>query len=106
MSMNGEWTSGMMVADGNVLAHISEIDKAIASAKEAFKDYRPLLGGDRWISDREAAEFLKVSRKTMLVYRQKRILPYTVLNGKVLYRERDLEEVLLRNYVPGVSRKD
>ena len=95
-----EWTSGMMVADEQILAQVEEIEKTIASAKETFKDYRPLLGGDRWISDREAAEFLQVSRHTLLAYRQKNILPYVMLGGKVLYRESDLQDILQRNYVP------
>ena len=43
----GEWSSGMMVADEQILAHIEEIEKTIACAKDTFKDYRPLLGGDR-----------------------------------------------------------
>ena len=95
-----EWTSGMMVADEQILAQVEEIEKTIASVKETFKDYRPLLGGDRWISDREAAEFLQVSRHTLLAYRQKNILPYVMLGGKVLYRESDLQDILQRNYVP------
>ena len=57
--------------DGGGRAFISEIDEAIDKAKKTFKDYRPLLNGDRWISDREAAEFLKVSRHTLFTYRQK-----------------------------------
>ena len=52
-----EWKSGMMVEDEQILDFISEIDEAIDKAKKTFKDYRPLLNGDRWISDREAAEF-------------------------------------------------
>ena len=91
-----EWKSGMMVEDEQILGFISEIDKA----KETFKDYRPLFNGDRWISDREAAEFLKISRHTLFTYRQKGLLPYVLLCGKILYRERDLEELLQRNYVP------
>ena len=62
-----EWKSGMMVEDEQILGFISEIDKAIDKAKETFKDYRPLFNGDRWISDREAAEFLKISRHTFYV---------------------------------------
>ena len=90
----------MMVEDEHVLNFISEIDEAIDKVMESFKDYRPLLNGDRWISDREAAEFLKVSRHTLFAYRQKGLLPYVLLCGKILYRERDLEELLQRNYVP------
>ena len=96
---NEEWKSGMMMEDEQILDFISEIDKAIDKAKEIFKDYRPLFNGDRWISDREAAEFLKVSRHTLFTYRQKGLLPYVLLCGKILYRERDLEELLQRNYV-------
>ena len=95
-----EWKSGMMVEDEHVLNFISEIDEAIDKVRESFKDYRPLLNGDRWICDREAAEFLKVSRHTLFTYRQKGLLPYVLLCGKILYRERDLEELLQRNYVP------
>ena len=95
-----KWKSGMMVEDEQILGFISEIDKAIDKAKETFKDYRSLLNGDRWINDREAAEFLKVSRHTLFTYRQKGLLPYVLLCGKILYRERDLEELLQRNYVP------
>ncbi len=47
-----EWTSGMMVEDEQVLEIIKEIDEEIARAKKTFKDYRPLLGGNRWITDR------------------------------------------------------
>ena len=95
-----EWKSGMMVEDEHVLNFISEIDEAIDKVRESFKDYRPLLNGDRWICGREVAEFLKVSRHTLFTYRQKGLLPYVLLCGKILYRERDLEELLQRNYVP------
>ena len=82
-----EWKSGMMVEDEHVLNFISEIDEAINKVKETFKDYRPLLNGDRRICDREVAEFLKVSRHTLFTYRQKGLLPYVLLCGKILYRE-------------------
>lgn len=95
-----EWKSGMMVEDEQILDFIRVIDEAIDKAKEIFKDYRPLLNGDRWIRDRETAEFLKVSRHTLFTYRQKGLLPYVLLCGKILYCERDLEELLQRNYVP------
>ena len=33
----GEWASGMMVADEQILAHIEEIEQTIASAKAAWR---------------------------------------------------------------------
>ena len=101
--MEEEWKSGMMVEDGQLRDFITEIDKAIEEAKDTFNDYRPLLNGDSWISDREATEFLKVSRHTLFTYRQKGLLPYVQLCGKILYREWDLEELLQRNYVPAMK---
>ena len=44
-----EWKSGMMVEDEHVLNFISEIDEAIDKVRESFKDYRPLLNGDRTV---------------------------------------------------------
>ena len=43
---------------------------------------------------------LAVIQMVRPLYRQKQILPYVLLGGKVLYRESDLQGILQRNYVP------
>ena len=63
-------------------------------------NYRPLLNGERYLSDVEVSHRQKLSRRTLQEYRDSGIVPYIKLGGKVLYRERDLEELLERCYHP------
>ena len=72
--------------------------------KKVIGNYRPLLGGERYLTDREAAQILKVSRRTLQEYRNDGLLPYIILGGKVLYRESDLEKVLESCYHPAYKR--
>lgn len=55
---------------------------------------RPTLGGERYLTDRELSERLKISRRTLQEYRSSGEIPYYCVCGKVLYRESDIERVL------------
>ena len=63
-----------------------------------FESYRPPLDGERYLTDREVAELLRVSRRTLQEYRNNRVLPFILLGGKVLYPESGLRELLEANY--------
>lgn len=84
-------------------------DNAVATMLESMRkgskwlttfleSYRPPLDGERYLTDREVAELLRVSRRTLQEYRNDRLLPYILLGGKVLYPESGLREVLEANY--------
>ena len=76
----------------------------LALYKKVIGIYRPLLDGERFLTDREVASILKVSRRTLQEYRNDGMLPYILLGGKVLYRESDLERVLESFYHPAYKR--
>ena len=63
-----------------------------------LESYRPPLDGERYLTDKEVAELLRVSRRTLQEYRNNRILPFILLGGKVLYPESELRKVLEANY--------
>ena len=63
-----------------------------------LESYSPPLDGERYLTDREVAELLRVSRRTLQEYRNNRILPFILLGGKVLYPESELRKVLEANY--------
>lgn len=78
---------------------------AFVSLKESLRKinrftqkYNPLLDGDRFLTDKEVAELLKVSRRTLQKMRDERTLPFIILGGKALYREYDIQALLERNY--------
>ena len=72
----------------------------LALYRNVTGNYRLLLDGERYLTDREVAEILKVSRRTLQEYRNDGVLPYILLGGKVLYRESDLPSVLPRSGTP------
>ena len=65
----------------NVLDSMKEV---LALYKKVTGNYRPMLDGERYLTDREVSEILKVSRRTLQEYRNDGILPYILLGGKVL----------------------
>lgn len=91
-------TDGMMDA----MKSMTDIEKLFDSVTS---NYRPLLNGERYLSDVEVSHRLKISRRTLQDYRDSGIVPYIKLGGKVLYRESDLEKLLKECYHPAY-RKD
>ena len=87
----------------NALESMKEV---LALYKKVIGNYRPLLDGERYLTDKEVSEILKVSRRTLQGYRNNGILPYIPLGGKILYRESDLQELLEKCYHPAYRLPD
>ena len=89
----------VVTMDDNAVATMLESMRKGSRWLTAFlESYRPPLDGERYLTDREVAESLRVSRRTLQEYRNDRLLPYILLGGKVLYPESGLREVLEANY--------
>ena len=52
------------------------------------KNFRPVLNGERYITDSELAEKLKLTRRTLADYRMNGRLPYYKVGGKLRRRPR------------------
>lgn len=65
---------------------------------------RPMLGGERYLTDRELSERLKISRRTLQEHRFSHEIPYYCVCGKILYRESDIERFLEERYFGPVRR--
>ena len=63
-----------------------------------LESYRPPLDGERYLTDKEVAELLRVSRRTLQEYRTGRKIPFIMFGGKVLYRETDIKKLLAENF--------
>lgn len=76
--------------------------RAMRETKELLDELaarmRPMYGADRFLNDREAAKWLRVSQRTLQDYRTRNLIPYFKLPGKVLYRESDLVALLENHY--------
>lgn len=89
----------VLTAESEPLATLLQgIRKTVKKAVRLTDEYRPPLNGERYLTDKEVAERLKISRRTLQEYRNARLLPFIVFGGKVLYREYDIERLLEENY--------
>ena len=58
---------------------------------------RPVLNGERYMTDSELAEHLKLTRRTLADYRLNGKISYYKIGGKLLYKEKDILVLLERN---------
>lgn len=63
-----------------------------------MREYSSPFNGDRYLTDKEVAELLKVSRRTLQKMRNNGTLPFILLGGKALYKEYDIQRLLEINY--------
>ena len=99
MEENGEV---LTLRDETIIRAIGTMQKATQKAERLMKDFRPILNGERFLTDSELSDILKVSRRTLQEYRNDGILPYIEMKGKCLYRESDIEHALMRYYRRGM----
>lgn len=84
--------------DECITTALQALQKGAKAISQLAQNYRPPLNGERYITDKEVAERLKVSRRTLQEYRNDRKIPFLIFGGKVLYRETDIEQMLAENY--------
>ena len=101
--MMEEHSNVLTQRDETIIRAVATIQKASKKAERLISDYRPILNGDRLLTDPEVADLLKVSRRTLQEYRNDGILPYIEMKGKVVYRESDIEQFLRIHYRKGIS---
>ena len=86
----------LMTKDNEWILHfMGSLDRLLDKYERLTADYRPTLGGERFFTDKEVSTRLKVSRRTLQDYRNEGRIPYIQLGGKILYRESDIEKMLL-----------
>ena len=55
---------------------------------------KSLFYGECLLTDEELSKVLRVSRRTLQEYRTFRVIPYYLVQGKVLYKESDIMKIL------------
>ena len=78
-----------------LISGIKEVSKRI---REIAQTHCPLFGGEIYLTGREVCEHLFVSPRTLQDYRDRGIIPYTQIAGKILYRLSDINRLLQENY--------
>ena len=84
--------------DERIATLLRALKKSAKDVAKFMESFHPPLGGERYLTDKEMIDLLKVSRRTLQEYRAARKIPFILFGGKVLYRESDIEKLLAENY--------
>ena len=74
------------------------LDNIQTKLERLAEDNRPLFNGERFLSDKELSDLLKISRRCLQDYRDQGRISYIRLGGKILYKVSDMEKLLEDNY--------
>ena len=81
-----------------IIHFMGSLDRLLDNVEHLTANYRPILNGERFFTDKEVSARLKVSRRTLQDYRTEGRIAYIQLGGKILYRESDIERMLVDGY--------
>lgn len=70
---------------------LENLERMLSDMEKAPK---PLFLGERFLTDEELPGILRTSRRTLQEYRTFGVIPYYLLQGKVLYKESDIQKLL------------
>ena len=89
----------LTVNDELIARTLESLRKASRKADALMDSYKPVLHGERLMTDSELAETLLVSPRALRDYRNEGIIPYIRMKGNIniLYRESDIEKVLKKS---------
>ena len=63
-----------------------------------MENSRPMLNGERYLTDKELSERISVSRRTLHEWRTNEVIGYIQLGGKILYKESEALRLIEKNY--------
>lgn len=60
----------------------------------ALQNYEP-----KWLTTEDVCHLLRISKRTLQSYRDKRILPFAQIGRKIYYKATDIDDYLDRHYI-------
>lgn len=85
---NDEWAVGFM----------EQLDSMLDGIESMNEKSKASFGNERFMTDKEVSAWLKVSRRTLQDYRNNGMIAYYQLGGKILYKESDIERMVMSGY--------
>ena len=86
--MMNETNDVFTMEDEPIASVMQDMRKGSKWLSAFLENYRPPLDGERYLTDGEVAELLRVSRRTLQEYRNNRVLPFILLGGRCFTRKR------------------
>ncbi len=86
-----------IMSDQDYEGIIKRIEKVSDELREYVKQSSNPMN-ETWIDNADASRILKISGRSLQNYRDKGILPFSTIGGKIYYKASDIEAVLQSNY--------
>jgi len=79
---------------------LQAMEARILSQMKEFFDVRSSNGTENseWLNEKEARQYLKVSKSTLQKYRRDGIVPFSQVGRKIMFKKEDLDAFLTQNY--------
>jgi hypothetical protein len=74
------------------------IEKIRSNINNCVRKEKPSLFGERFLDNNELCEMLHLSPRTLQDYRDKGLIAFYKLEGKILYKISDIQRMLEKNY--------
>ena len=87
----------IMRDDPQVTAFFQDMKHLSALLDTLESNTRSVLNGESFLTDTELAQCLKLTKRTLQEYRNAGKIPFYQIGGKILYREADIEKLLVEN---------
>ena len=75
---------------------IGKLDALLEGIERMDASCKP--SNEQFLTDKEVSAWLKVSRRTLQDYRNNGMIAYYQLGGKILYKESDIERLVMSGY--------
>ena len=77
---------------------IGKLDDLLEGIERIGGNHKASRSNEQFLTDKEVSAWLKVSRRTLQDYRNNGMIAYYQLGGKILYKESDIEKLVMSGY--------
>jgi hypothetical protein len=83
----------MEIIDGRskeINTFIASLDEMLGCIQTLIEYRNPHPDGEKYLTNRDVCRMLQVSPRTLQKWRNEKIIPFSHLRGKIIYRESDI----------------
>lgn len=73
------------------------LDELLTIIQQVMKNRTPHLNGEKFLSNRDICQQLHISSRTLQDWRDKGVIPFIQIRGKILYRQSDVMKLIDNN---------
>ena len=89
----------LILADKELeVGFIRKLDALLEGIEKMGAGCKASPSNEQFLTDKEVSAWLKVSRRTLQDYRNNGMIAYYQLGGKILYKESDIERMVMSGY--------